>query len=99
MAQGINNAGVIVGSAATGGYPEFGEALAWIPDGNGGYDVEFLGQLPGHTQSVAYAINNHGDIVGESIRQGSQGGPTVWFNSPQGVLNIAVLRAIEPEGY
>jgi hypothetical protein len=92
-AQGISDIGVIVGSAATGSQPEFGQAVSWTPDGVGGYAVAFLGQLPGHTQSVAYAVNNHGDIIGTSINPGFQGGPTVWFNSPEGVMNISTLGA------
>ncbi|MCA8977433.1 MAG: hypothetical protein KDC98_22110 [Planctomycetes bacterium] len=92
-AQGINDHGVIVGSAATGNFPEFGQAVAWLPDGQGGYSVQFLGQLPGHTSSVAYDVNNRGDIVGVSIIPGFQGGPTVWFNSPSGVMNLGALGA------
>lgn len=92
-AQGINDAGVVVGSAAILGFPEFGQAVAWVPDGQGGYTTQFLGQLPGHTQSVAYDVNNRGDIVGWSITPGFQGGPTVWFNSPSGVLDVSALGA------
>lgn len=92
-AQGINDDGVVVGSAAVGGFPEFGEAVAWTPDGLGGYSITLLGALPGHVSSVAYAINNRGDIIGSSITPGFQGGPTVWFNSPEGVVNLAALGA------
>lgn len=92
-AQGINDVGVIVGSAATGGFPEFGQAVSWTPDGSGGYQVQLLGQLPGHTQSVAYDVNNRGDIVGSSLTPGFQGGPSVWFNAPGGLLNISLLGA------
>jgi hypothetical protein len=92
-AQGVSDTGVVVGSAAVGSYPEFGQAVSWTPDGEGGYDITFLGQLPGHTQSVAYAINAQGDIIGSSINPGSQGGPTVWFNSPSGVMNLSALGA------
>ena len=38
-AQGINDHGVVVGSAAVGGFPEFGQAVAWRPDGVGGYTI------------------------------------------------------------
>ncbi len=92
-AQGINDSGVIVGSTAVGGFPEFGEACAWFPDGQGGYTTQVFSALPGHTQSVAYAINNRGDIIGSSLMPGFQGGPTVWFNSPSGTLNLSVLGA------
>lgn len=92
-AQGINDAGVVVGSVATGSFPEFGRALAWIPDGQGGFTTQLLGELAGHTQSVAYDVNNRGDIVGWSFPAGQGGGPTVWFNSPSGVMNLSALGA------
>ncbi len=92
-AQGINDAGVVVGSTSTGSFPEFGEACAWFPDGQGGYTTQIYSPLPGHTQSVAYAINNRGDIIGSSITPGFQGGPTVWFNSPTGTMDLASLGA------
>lgn len=92
-AQGINDSGVIVGSVGAGSLPEFGKAIAWTPNGQGGYSTQLLGQLPGHSQSVAYAINDRGQIVGSSLTPGFQGGPTVWFNSPTGVMNIAALGA------
>ncbi|MEZ5962244.1 MAG: hypothetical protein R3F56_00230 [Planctomycetota bacterium] len=92
-AQGVNDAGVVVGSMTTGSLPEFGQACAWVPDGIGGYTIRLLGQLPGHTQSVAYVVNNRGDIAGVSLRPGFQGGPSVWFNSPGGVLDVSALGA------
>jgi hypothetical protein len=92
-AQGVNDAGVVVGSSSKGSLPEFGQAVAWFPDGAGGYTTQFLGQLPGHTQSVAYDVNNVGQIVGTSILPGMQGGPTVWFNAPGGLLDISALGA------
>jgi len=92
-AQGINDDGVIVGSAAVGGFPEFGQSIAWTPDENGGYTTQFLGQLPGHTQSVAFDVNNRGDIVGVSLLPGFGGGPTVWFNGPAGVTDLSQLGA------
>lgn len=61
VASDINDAGVIVGSVSPPGV-----AVAWIPDGAGGYTVELLGMLPGHIRSGATAINNVGDIVGSS---------------------------------
>ena len=92
-AQGINDAGVVVGSASTGGYPEFGEAIAWYPDEAGGYTPQLLGTLPDHLSSIAYAINNRGEIVGVSLIPGYQSGPTVWFNSPLGLFEISSLGA------
>ncbi|QDU68165.1 hypothetical protein [Engelhardtia mirabilis] len=92
-AQGINDDSVVVGSVAAGGFPEFGEAAAWYPDGAGSWTVQLLGALPGQTQSVAYDVNNRGDIVGSSLFPGFGGGPTVWFNSPSGLLDIGSLGA------
>ena len=92
-AQGVNDAGVVVGSASTGSLPEFGQAVAWFPDGLGGFTTQLLGALPGHTMSVAYDVNNRGDIVGSSLVPGFQGGPTVWFNSPSGLLDLSSLGA------
>jgi len=92
-AQGVNDAGVVVGSAAMGSFPEYGQAVAWFPNGQGGYTTQLLGQLPGHVSSVAYDVNNRGDIVGVSLIPGFQGGPTVWFNSPSGLIDISALGA------
>ena len=36
FANDINDAGVIVGSVGPTGYPGYGNAAAWIPDGSGG---------------------------------------------------------------
>jgi uncharacterized membrane protein len=90
-ASDINDDGVIVGSVATGGFPEFGEAARWTPNGSGGYTVDLLGALPGHTQSIATALNNPGDIVGFSITPGFSAGPSVLFNSPGGIQNLTAL--------
>lgn len=91
-AKDINDAGVIVGSVGTDFTPEFGEAAMWTPTGDG-YEITLLGALPGHTQSVATAINNRGDVIGYSIQPGWQGGPTVWFNHPDGILDLSALGA------
>lgn len=87
---GINNHGVIVGAVGQSFSAERGEAVRWTPI-EGGYTIEFLGALPGHTQSIATAINDQGDIVGYSIVPGFQGGPSVWFNGPQGVVDLGAL--------
>lgn len=92
-AQGINDLGVVVGSASVGSFPEFGQAVSWTPNGAGGYSTQLLGTLPNHTMSVAYDVNNRGDIVGSSLIPGFGGGPTVWFNSPSGVLDLGALGA------
>lgn len=66
-ATDINDAGVIVGAAGPFYSPEFsGQAIAWLPDGAGGYTAQLLGVLPGHVRSDARGLNNVGDIVGFS---------------------------------
>jgi hypothetical protein len=55
--------------------------------------MEFLGALPGHSESVACDINNNGDIIGTSYEPGLTTGPTVWFNAPKGVMNLSELGA------
>ncbi len=105
-ANGINDSGVIVGAASAVGYPnEHGDGVVWTPDGAGGYDVAVLGHLPGHTGSVAKAINNRGDIIGQSIYQNSGFGPGVWFNAPGGMIDVSTtlgapstLEAINDNG-
>jgi hypothetical protein len=93
-ANGINDAGVIVGGASITGYPnEHGDGVVWTPNGEGGYDVQVLDHLPGHTGSIAKAINNRGDIIGQSIFQNSGFGPGVWFNAPGGVFDISLIGA------
>lgn len=63
----INDLGVVVGRAGSYYSPEFdGQAIAWDPDGNGGYTYRLLGALPGQVQGSAAAVNNLGDIVGYS---------------------------------
>lgn len=90
-ARDINDAGIVVGSIDS-------KAAMWIPKVGGGYTISFLGALPGHTESFASAINNQGDIVGTSIRPGFSSGPSVWFNSPGGILDITSLGApLEPQ--
>ena len=63
-------------------------AAAWYPDGKGGYTIQLLDPLPGHIHCIGTAINNRGDIVGMSDPPGYQGGPTVWFNSPDGIMDL-----------
>jgi len=92
-AQGINDAGVVVGSASASSFPEVGQPCAWYPDGAGGHTVELLELLDGFTQGVAYDVNNRGDIVGWCLFPGFQGGPTTWFDAPGGPLNLADLGA------
>ncbi len=84
-----NDAGEVVGAVGTGFSPEWGYAVVWRPDGAGGWTIEFLGALPPLLpRSIATSINNRGDIIGYVTNTSIQGGETVWFNSPSGVLNI-----------
>lgn len=92
-AQGINDSGVVVGSSTASGFPEFGQPAVWTPDGQGGYVAALLPLPAGFTQGVAYDVNNRGDIVGNVLFPGFQGGPTTWFNAPGGPLEIASLGA------
>lgn len=63
----INDFGVVVGQTGPHFSPEFdGRAIAWDPDGSGGYTYRLLGALPGQVQASAAAVNNLGDIVGYS---------------------------------
>ncbi|MCA9292035.1 MAG: hypothetical protein KDA25_12965 [Phycisphaerales bacterium] len=85
----LNDAGVIVGDVSNSGNVS---GAVWTPDGAGGYTIEVLSplpdQVPPHVDCTASAINNRGDIIGQSIRPGFSGGPTVWFNAPGGILDL-----------
>ena len=73
-ANAVNDAGEIVGANWTNALDEPGQAVIWIPDGSGGYDVFEIETLPGDRKSEAKAINNDGDIVGTRIKaNGSPG--------------------------
>lgn len=85
-AHDINDFGVVVGVA--GESSEFGRPVAWRPDGFGGYEIEDLGTLPGHSHGRPMAINSRGDVVGMSIQPGWMGGPAVWFNAPEGIRDL-----------
>lgn len=94
-AADINDHGVIVGSAGPNSSPEFGgKAVAWIPDGSGGYTVQQLGTLPGHTRSDATAINNLGDIIGFSGNGTLRS--AVLFTAPGGVQDLSPWGIFDP---
>lgn len=63
-ARGINNRGVIAGRSATPGGQ--GLATVWGLDPWQFWSVQEVGQLPGHTQSIAHDVNDLGEVVGES---------------------------------
>ena len=92
----VAETGTIVGSLSASTSPEFGgRAVAWEPDGLGGYAIVELGKLPGHSGSVATAVNNVGDVVGYS-RSGMFRYP-VWFNSPGGVMDLNPFGVFDPQ--
>lgn len=94
-ATDINEGGVIVGAASTFYSPEFfGRAVAWDPDGFGGYTTRYLGELPGQSVSQATAVNNLGDIVGNSS-DGAFRYP-VLFTSPGGVMDLSSTGVFDP---
>jgi probable HAF family extracellular repeat protein len=61
-ALAINDDGVVVGWAVTGGARH---AIVWRDEGTGLAPTD-LGTLPGHTSSDAYGINDRGLVVGSS---------------------------------
>ncbi len=95
-ANDINEQGVIVGAVSTFISPEFfPRAAAWLPDGNGGYALQELGQLPGGIGSVATAVNNFGDIIGYS-KTGMFRLP-VLFSAPGGVQDLNPFGVFDPQ--
>jgi len=62
----LNNDGVIVGAVCPNAYVTTQPiAAVWRPTADG-YEVEVLGALPGDPYSIAWAVNNVGDIIGAS---------------------------------
>ncbi len=95
FANDINDAGVIVGSVGPSSYPGlFGTAVAWIPDGSGGYTIQEFGTLPGHVASDATAVNNIGDVVGYSSN-GTFRSP-VLFTAPGGIQDLSPTGVFDP---
>jgi len=96
IASRISDLGVIVGAAGPAYSPEFGgKAVAWYPDGSGGYTVQELGALPGHVASHATSLNNLGDIIGYSSN-GTYRYP-VLFTAPGGVLDLSSTGVFDPQ--
>jgi hypothetical protein len=95
FASDINDAGVIVGAAGPTAYPEYGgTAVAWIPDGSGGYTIQQFGTLPGHVTSFATAVNNVGDVIGYSSN-GTFRYP-VLFSAPGGIQDLSATGVFDP---
>jgi hypothetical protein len=94
LPEGIADSGVIAGSAQLGllGDPV---PTIWIPDGDGGYGVQTLAELPGHSGGVATAVNDIGDVIGYSILPGWAGGPATLFSSSSAGDDVPVnLQAL-----
>jgi hypothetical protein len=95
-ANDVNEQGVIVGALSTFLSPEFfPRAVAWLPDGLGGYTIKELGGLPGNIGSVATTIDIQGDILGYS-KTGMFRLP-VWFTSPGGLLDLNPFGIFDPQ--
>ena len=92
-ARDINDAGVIVGHVSDGIIGDIGYAVAWVPNGTG-YDINSLTPLAGYTYSSATAINDLGDIVGESVSASWATGPATLFTDPSGPVNLGALGLI-----
>jgi hypothetical protein len=93
-ARDLNEAGVIVGVVSPYSttnvirYP-----AKWTPDGAGGYTCTVLDLLPGHNRGSAEAINNLGDIIGNSSYQTDI--HTVLY-TPSGTVDLPGLGAYRP---
>lgn len=95
IAIDVNEQGVIVGAVGPYYSPEFlGRAMAWDPDGGGGYTTRYLGALPGQSISRAMAVNNLGDIVGYSSDTTYR--YPVLFTDPGGVLDLTPTGVFDP---
>jgi probable HAF family extracellular repeat protein len=66
VANGMNDSGVVVGSAINYGVDSLQHGIVWKSD-----TTIVLPELPGYAQGAANAINNHGDIVGVSDGRGN----------------------------
>lgn len=96
FALDVNELGQVVGAVSSATSPEFGaRAALWSPNGQGGYTLTLLGQLPGHSVSTATAINNLGDVVGYSNQSFFR--YPVWFTSPSGVFDLNPLAVFDPQ--
>jgi len=95
-AQDINDLGVVVGVVSSYSSPEFfGRAVAWVPNGKGGYTVHELGALPGQAISNATALNNLGDIVGYSSDGTYR--TAALFRVGQPVVNLGTAGLFDPQ--
>lgn len=96
----INDAGLIVGEA----YNSLLQPRATIFDPTGNGNNLDLGIIPGYVASVAYAVNNRGEIVGNALRKECREGvclygtlgPPILFDPTGGGANIALSALIDP---
>jgi len=84
-ALGNNNFGQMVGSADSGGGPIFSHAVLWQ---NGGVDIQDLGVLQGDISSLAFAINDAGDVVGYSSLSSAR---AILWTKARGMLDLNTL--------
>ena len=94
-ATDINDSGMIVGVAGPNASPDFGgKAIAWIPDGSGGYTILQYGTLPGHVTSYATAVNNLGEAVGYSSN-GTYRYPVLFTDSGE-IQDLSATGVFDP---
>ena len=82
---GNNNFGQMVGSADSGGGVLFSHAVLWQ---NGGVDIQDLGVLQGDISSLAFAINDVGDVVGYSSLSSAR---AILWTKARGMLDLNTL--------
>lgn len=67
-AKDVNNCGQTVGNYQTAySFERTSHALYWYLDGDGVWQVDEMGTLPGYTNSRVNCINNRGQAVGKAI--------------------------------
>lgn len=83
IAQGINNAGIVVGGTQEGNR---GTAVVWIPDANSssGYTARGLSPLEGGSFALAFAINETGVIAGAAVSAAGRDQAVVWSRTTDG---------------
>jgi hypothetical protein len=100
-AYDVNDQGLIVGTAAISSLAaDFGEPVAWVPNGEGSYTPVIpeqfttlpgpLGEMPIDGGQIV-AVSDNGHLIGWSRYQGFQGGPATRFFLDATPLNLAGL--------
>jgi len=95
-AYSINDNGLIVGSAIQNHPTAYPQAVLWVPNrpSSLGYDVQLLAKRAGLAGSVAYAVNNDNQIVGEAFDKTTGASLPVWFNGPESVTDLTPYGAV-----